>query len=260
MNKDYFFMCYYSIRTLFIKETLRFLRIWPQTIVPAIVTSFLYFVIFGSFIGSQLNDINGISYIAFIVPGLIMLQVIMNSYMNVVSSFFFFKFQKSIEEILVSPMPAWAILLGFVGAGISRGFFVGLGVTIVSLLFVRIQIYSFWIVFAIFLISSMLFSLGGLINGIYAKKFDDMMIIPNFVLTPLIYLGGVFYSIGMLSGIWQTISLFNPLLYIINIFRYGFLGISDVNVFYSFVILLVFVFLLYIWAYMLIKKGYNIRV
>lgn len=252
-------MCYVGIKTLFIKETLRFLRIWTQTIVPSVVTAFLYFVIFGGFIGSQIDDVSGLSYMAFIVPGLIMLQIIMNSYTNVVSSFFFFKFQKSIEELLVSPLPSWAILLGFVSAGISRGFFVGIAVTLVSLFFVRIDIHNYFIVFLIFFLSSSLFSLGGLVNGIYAKKFDDMMIIPNFVLTPLIYLGGVFYSVSMLPQFWQTVSLFNPLLYIINIFRYGFLGVSDVNILYSIIIIIIANIILFIWAHSLIKKGHGIR-
>lgn len=221
------------------KETRRFLRIWKQTLLPSVITMTLYYVIFGTFIGSQINDVHGFSYIQFIVPGLIMMAVITNAFSNVASSFYGEKFQKSLEEMLTSPMPRWVIIAGFLTGGVLRGLMVGILVLLVSLFFTQLQIASPFFVFFFIILTSILFSLAGLINAVYARSFDDVSIIPTFVLTPLTYLGGVFYSIDLLPPIWQTVSLFNPILYLVNGFRYGFLGVSDVPVLTSSLVLIV---------------------
>ncbi|MBS3123365.1 ABC transporter permease [Candidatus Woesearchaeota archaeon] len=248
-----------SLQTIVRKETTRFFRIWTQTLLPSVVTMALYFVIFGHFIGSRIEKINGFSYIEFIVPGLIMMAVITNSYSNVVSSFFGAKFQRSIEEILVSPTSAWIIIFGYCLGGISRGLVVGILVTIVALFFTKIAVHSFLIIIIFFLLTTVVFSLMGLLNGIFAKKFDDVAIVPTFVLTPLTYLGGVFYSVSLLPGIWKTISLFNPIFYMVNGFRYGFLGYSDTPVYLGFFILLILMFVLFLVNLILIKKGVGLR-
>ncbi|MBI2151156.1 ABC transporter permease [Candidatus Woesearchaeota archaeon] len=248
-----------SLQTIVRKETTRFFRIWTQTLLPSVVTMALYFVIFGHFIGSRIEKINGFSYIEFIVPGLIMMAVITNSYSNVVSSFFGAKFQRSIEEILVSPTPAWIIIFGYCLGGISRGLVVGILVTIVALFFTKIAVHSFLIIIIFLLLTTVVFSLMGLLNGIFAKKFDDVAIVPTFVLTPLTYLGGVFYSVFLLPDIWKTISLFNPIFYMVNGFRYGFLGYSDTPVYLGFFILLILMFVLFLVNLILIKKGVGLR-
>lgn len=235
------------------------MRIWPQTLLPSVITLSLYFVIFGSLIGSRVGEMGGFDYMAFIVPGLIMMAVITNSYMNVSSSFFGSKFQKSIEELLVSPTPNHVIILGYVFGGMFRGLFVGLLVTIVSLFFSDLKIYNVFILIGSVVLTSMLFSVAGLLNAIFARKFDDVTIVPTFVLTPLVYLGGVFYSIELLSSFWQSISLINPILYMVNTFRYGFLGVSDININFAFAIIVIFIIVFYSMAYYFLKKGYGMR-
>jgi ABC-2 type transport system permease protein len=229
-----------AFSTLFHKELVRCFRIWRQTLLPSVVTSVLYFLIFGSFIGSQINDINGYSYMAFIVPGLIMMSIITNSYANVSASFFGSKFQKSIEELLVSPASENTIILGFVAGGVTRSLIVGGLVALVSIVFVPLHVHNVFIIFLFALLTSILFSLAGMLNGLWARNFDDIGFIPSFVLTPLTYLGGVFYSIAALPAVWQTVSKANPVLYLVNGLRYGFLGVSDINVWVSLVFLTVF--------------------
>src|SRR3990167_4297370 len=223
------------------KDTVRMLRLWKQTFLPSVVTMSLYFAVFGTFIGSQLPDINGFSYVMFIVPGLIMRSVITNAYSNTSTAFFMAKFMKNIDEILVSPTPNWVIVGGYVTAGIIRGFIVGALVLITSLFFTHLAIYNIAVVLAAFVLTCVLFSLAGLLNALFAERFDSIAIVPTFVLTPLTYLGGVFYSIDRLPELWQTVSLFNPILYMVNAFRYGFLGVSDVNIIWSFSIILAFI-------------------
>lgn len=250
---------YIGLKTIYTKEYIRILRIWPQTLLPPVITLALYFIIFGKLIGSQINSISGFSYIEFIVPGLIMMAVITNSYSNVSSSFFGVKFQKAIEEMLVSPLPTWVIIWGYVLGGVFRGILVGILVTIVSLFFITLKIHSVFIIISTVILTSIMFSLAGLLNAIYAKKFDDVSIVPTFVLTPLTYLGGVFYSINALPEFWQTISKVNPILYMVNAFRYGFLGISDINTYFAFAMIIFFIIIFYTISYYLLEKGYRIR-
>ena len=248
-----------GFKTILIKEVLRFARIWVQTVVPPVITISLYFVIFGNLIGPQIGDMDGFRYMDFIVPGLIMMAVITNSYANVVSSFYGTKFHHHIEEMLVSPLPNYLIVLGFVSGGIARGLTVGLAVTGVSLFFTDLSFYSPGIIVSTVILTSTLFSLAGLLNGIFAKSFDDISIIPTFVLTPLTYLGGVFYSISMLPEFWQNVSRVNPILYMVNTFRYGFLGISDLSIGLSYAIIIGFIVALYSYAVYLLRVGYGIR-
>jgi ABC-2 type transport system permease protein len=229
-----------SYYTMLRKEFVRVVRIWSQTLLPPVVTTSLYFVVFGKFIGSQLAPIDGYPYIQFIVPGLIMMSVITSSYMNTVSTFFFAKFIRNLDELTVSPTPAWVVILGFVSGGVIRGILVGVLVLVVSLFFTHLVIFNIAILIAALVLTSVLFSLGGLINGAYAKGFDGMSIVPTFVLTPLTYLGGIFYSIEQFSPFWQNVSLLNPILYMVNAFRWGFLGISDINLWVCFGVLLGF--------------------
>jgi ABC-2 type transport system permease protein len=221
------FIGYY---TMVRKDIIRIFRIWTQTLLPPVITNVLYFTIFGTFIGSQLQQINGHSYMQFIVPGLVMMTIITSAYMNTVSTFYFAKFIKNIEELLVSPMPAWVIVAGFVTGGVMRSFLVGTLVIITSLFFTHLVIANIWIIFAAAFLTSFLFSLAGLVNGFFANSFDAISIVPTFVLTPLTYLGGVFYSVQSLPPFFRTLSLANPILYMVNAFRYGFLGISDVPI------------------------------
>ncbi|MEN9432891.1 MAG: hypothetical protein RLZZ422_480 [Pseudomonadota bacterium] len=256
MNNQQKWVAFY---TLLIREILRFSRIWIQTILPPVITTALYFVIFGHLIGPAIGQMDGYQYIDFIVPGLIMMTVITNSYANVVSSFYGSKFQGNIAEMLVSPTPNWIILAGFIGGGIVRGMAVGIAVTIVSLLFSNLNIAHPFLMISIGILTSALFSLAGLINGVYAKSFDDISIVPTFVLTPLTYLGGVFYSINMLSEFWKNLSLFNPVLYMVNGFRYGVLGISDIAPWISFGVLIIFIIALSTYSLSLLNKGVGIR-
>ncbi|RZQ53233.1 ABC transporter permease [Pseudoalteromonas phenolica] len=248
-----------ALKSIWIKECIRFLRIWVQTLVPPAITMTLYFVIFGSLIGSRIGEMGGFSYMEFIVPGLIMMSVITNSYSNVASSFYSTKFQKSIEELLVAPVPNYIIVLGYMGGGMARGMLVGLIVTIVSLFFVDIQIHNVFVIIATVVLTSAVFALGGLINAVYANSFDDISIIPTFVLTPLTYLGGVFYSITLLPEFWQGVSQANPIIYMVNAFRFGFLGVSDFSIYTSFAVLLVLITGLFITALTLIRRGIGLR-
>ena len=248
-----------ALKTIFIKEYLRFIRIWIQTILPPAITIALYFIIFGQVIGSQISDINGYRYMDYIVPGLILMAVITNSYANVVSSFFSAKFHHSVEEMLVSPLPNNIILLGFVAGGVARGLIVGIIATIVSMYFSELQVHSYPVTFSVVILTSVLFSLAGFINAAYARSFDDITIIPTFVLTPLIYLGGVFYSIKMLPEIWQQVSLANPILYMVNAFHYGILGVSDIEVSNAFVIIIAFIVVLYYFALRLLRLGVGLK-
>lgn len=245
--------------TIVTKEIRRFTRIWAQTLLPPAITMTLYFIIFGNLIGSRIGEMGGFNYMEFIVPGLIMMSVITNSYGNVVSSFFSTKFQRNIEELLVSPTPNWVILSGYVLGGVSRGLAVGFIVTLLSLFFTELQIHSFWITIATIFMTSVLFSLGGFINAIFANSFDDISIIPTFILTPLTYLGGVFYSIQLLPEFWQGVSQLNPILYMVNTFRYGILGASDINIGFAFVIIILFNVVLFMIALKLLNMGKGIR-
>jgi ABC-2 type transport system permease protein len=248
-----------AFKTIIIKEVLRFARIWVQTIVPPVITMSLYFVIFGNLIGSQIGDVNGFSYMDYIAPGLIMMAVITNSYANVVSSFYGCKFHHHIEEMLVSPLPNYLIVLGFTAGGIARGMSVGIAVTAVSLFFTDLNLHNVAVIVTTVIMTSALFALAGLINGVFARSFDDISIIPTFVLTPLTYLGGVFYSISMLSEFWQGVSRINPVLYMVNSFRYGFLGISDISLGLSYSIIIAVIIALYAYALYLLRIGYGIR-
>jgi len=250
---------YIAFKTILIKEILRFSRIWMQTILPPMITTALYFIIFGNLIGSQIGDMDGYSYMDYIVPGLILMAIITNSYSNVVSSFYSAKYQNHIQEMLVAPLPNYIILLGFVAGGVARGLLVGIAVTLVSLFFSDLNIAHYGITLGIALLTAILFSLAGLINGIYANSFDDISIIPTFVLTPLTYLGGIFYSISMLPSFWQDVSLANPILYMVNGFRYGILGGSDISPITSFALISVFIIALYLYALSLLNKGHGTR-
>jgi ABC-2 type transport system permease protein len=219
-----------GFNTIVIREFNRIIRIWAQTIVPPAITATLYFVIFGSLIGRRIGDMGGYDYIQYIAPGLIMMSVVTNSYGNVVSSFFGAKFGKHIEELLVAPLPNWLIVVGYMIGGIARGLLVGAVVTIITLIFTRLHVYNVGIVISAVLLSSIVFSLAGMINAVFAKNFDQITFIPTFVLTPLTYLGGVFYTISLLPEWAQHVSHANPILYMVNAFRYGFLGVSDVDV------------------------------
>ncbi|WP_026376500.1 ABC transporter permease [Aestuariibacter salexigens] len=248
-----------ALSTIWIKECTRFLRIWVQTLVPPAITMTLYFVIFGNLIGSRIGQMGGFSYMEFIVPGLIMMSVITNSYANVSSSFFSAKFQRNIEELLVSPVPTWVIIFGYVGGGVARAILIGIIVTLVSMLFVDVQIHNFAVLVFTLLLTATLFATAGLINGIFAKTFDDVSIVPTFVLTPLTYLGGVFYSLTLLPEFWQWVSKVNPIVYMVNGFRYGFLGVSDINYLTAMGLLVVFNAVLFSVAYVLLQRGTGIR-
>ncbi len=248
-----------ALQTILYKEIMRFIRIWTQTLLPPAITTTLYFIIFGKLIGAQLHAIQGFSYIQYIVPGLVMMAMITNAYANTSSSFFGAKFSKSIEEMLVSSMPSYIILCGYTVSGTLRGLLVGIIVVFIALLFTHIHIYNTVIVMSMAILASLLFSLGGFINGIFAKRFDDVAFIPTFILTPLTYLGGVFYSIKQLPPIWQKISLLNPVLNIVDTFRYGILGVSDVNIYDGFLLTGLLLIILFVWCLFLLKKGVGLR-
>ncbi|MEH6473855.1 MAG: ABC transporter permease [Halopseudomonas sp.] len=248
-----------ALNTIVHKEIRRFLRIWMQTLLPPAITMTLYFIIFGNLIGSRIGEMGGFGYMEFIVPGLIMMSVITNSYGNVVSSFYGAKFQRNVEEMMVSPVPPSVILIGFVMGGVARGLGVGLIVTCLSLFFTDLQIHNLAVVVSVVFLTAIVFSLGGFINAIYANSFDDISIIPVFVLTPLTYLGGVFYSIQLLPEFWQQVSQINPILYMVNTFRYGILGVSDIDLGLAFGIILAFIAALYSYALHLLRTGKGIR-
>lgn len=248
-----------AFQTILIKEILRFSRIWIQTVLPPVVTTTLYFIIFGTLIGERIGEMGGYRYIDFIVPGLILMAVISHSYANVVSSFYSSKFQRHIEEILIAPVPEWIVLAGYVGGGVARGMVVGLVVTMVSLFFVDLDIQHYGLAILVLILTSILFALAGFINAVYANSFDDVSIVPTFVLVPLTYLGGVFYSIRLLPEFWQNLSLANPVLYMINAFRYSILGVSDINPGFALSLILGFILALGGMALWLLKKGVGIK-
>jgi ABC-2 type transport system permease protein len=250
---------YIAFMTIVRREIGRFLRIWTQTLVPPIITITLYFIIFGNLIGTRIGTMSGVSYMEFVVPGLIMMSVITSSYMNVVSSFFGAKFQNFIEEILVSPTPNYVVLWGYVMGGVARGLVVGVVVTLVALFFTQLHIHNLLITVLIVVMTSVLFSLAGFINAVYANTFDDISIIPTFVLTPLIYLGGVFYSTDLLPEFWGLVSQANPILYIVNAFRFGVLGISDINIVWAFVMVGGFTLVAYLYSMHLLNTGKRLR-
>jgi ABC-2 type transport system permease protein len=248
-----------GFNTILIREFGRIVRIWGQTIVPPAITAGLYFIIFGSLIGRRIGDMGGYSYIQYIAPGLIMMSVVTNSYGNVVSSFFGAKFGKHIEELLVAPLPHWLIVTGYLMGGIVRGLFVGALVSIIALFFTRLAVAHPLVVLTSVILTSVVFSLAGMINAVFAKNFDHVNWIPTFILTPLTYFGGVFYSIDLLPAWAQKISMVNPILHMVNAFRYGFLGTSDVSVPGAFAIMIACVIVLYVWVYTLLNRGSGIR-
>ncbi len=248
-----------SFSTILRKEIRRFMRIWVQTLLPPAITMALYFVIFGQLIGSRIGEMGGFTYMQFVVPGLIMMSVLTNSYSNVVSSFYGAKFQHSVEELLVSPTPNYVILVGYVLGGVARGLAVGFIVTLLSLFFTQLAIHNLAVIIAIVALTSIVFSLAGFINAVFANSFDDISIVPTFVLTPLTYLGGVFYSINLLPEFWQGVSKLNPILYMVNVFRYGVLGVSDIDVVSAFIGVTVFVVVLFIYCLHLLNAGTRLR-
>ncbi len=248
-----------GLKTLVRKEIVRIIRIWIQTVVPPAITMTLYFIIFGNLIGRRIGSMGGFDYMQYIAPGLIMMSVITNSYGNVVSSFFGAKFARHIEEMLVSPMSNATVIMGHVAGGVFRGLLVGVLVTIVALFFTRLEVQHPLITLSIVILSSTVFALAGFINAVFARKFDDISIVPTFVLTPLTYLGGVFYSISLLPEFWQKVSLANPIIYMVNAFRYGILGVSDINIAYAYLIVGLFVVGLFSISLMLLNRGVGIR-
>ncbi len=246
-------------KTIVIREYGRIIRIWGQTIVPPVVTATLYFVIFGSLIGRRVGAMGGFDYMQYIAPGLIMMAVITNSYANVVSSFFGAKFGKHVEELLVSPLPTWIIVAGYATGGLLRGVLVGSAVTLVSLFFAHLHVHHLLIIFAAVVLTSLTFSLGGFVNALFAKNFDQVNFIPVFVLTPLTYFGGVFYSISLLPGWALKLSFINPILYMVNAFRYGFLGISDVNIGGAFLLMAAAALALFTAAVIMMDHGVGTR-
>ena len=245
--------------TIVLKEIARFMRIWQQTLIPPAISTLLYFVIFGNLIGKRIGQMDGFDYMDFLVPGLILMAVINASYQNVVGSFFGAKWGKSIEELLVSPTPNSIILLAYITGGVARGMLVGLIVTGISLLFTDLNIFNLGILTGVVILTAVLFSLGGFVNAIFAKTFDDVSMIPTFVLLPLTYLGGVFYSIHLLSDFWQQVSKANPILYMVNAFRYGFLGISDVSLTLSFGMIGLFIISFFALSLYLLKYSRGLR-
>lgn len=248
-----------ALQTILFKEIHRFIRIWPQTILPAAVTNGLYLLIFGSLMGARIGAINDVSYIDYIVPGITLMSVITNSYSNVVSSFYSTKFQRHIEELIVSPVSEWVILAGYVGGGVARGVLVGCVVTAIGAVFSDLQVAHPGVLLGMGFLTAALFSLAGFINAVFANSFDAISIVPNFVLTPLVYLGGVFYSIDLLPEIWRRVSLGNPILHMVNAFRYGFLGISDVRIDHAFTLVGGMIGLLTVWAWVLLRRGTGIK-
>jgi len=248
-----------AFQTILTKEILRFMRIWIQTVLPPAVTTGLYFLIFGKLIGERIGPMGGFDYIDFIVPGLILMAVITSAYANTVSSFYQSKFSHFIEELLIAPVPNWVILAGFVFGGVARGLVVGAAVTLVSLLFSDLSVHNIPLTLLVVVLTAVLFALAGFINAAYANSFDDVSIVPTFVLTPLTYLGGVFYSIQLLPEFWHGLSLANPVLYMINAFRYGLLGVSDIPLATAFSIILAFIAALSGFSLWLLKRGVGIK-
>jgi ABC-2 type transport system permease protein len=248
-----------ALYTIVRRELTRILRIWGQTLVPPAITMTLYFVIFGNLIGSRVGQMHGLSYMDFIVPGLIMMSVIQNSYGNIVSSFFGAKFQRFVEEMLVAPLPPWVILSGYVLGALTRGLMVGVIVLGISMLFTHVQLHHPWVTLSTVLLTAVVFALAGFVNAVYAKKFDDIAIVPTFVLTPLTYLGGVFYSVDLLPPAFQRATELNPVFYMVNAFRYGLLGVSDVSLAWSYAVMIGFAAVLAAFALSLLKRGVGLR-
>ncbi|MBL4832444.1 MAG: ABC transporter permease [Pseudomonas sp.] len=248
-----------AFQTIVVKEVRRFMRIWQQTLLPPAITMTLYFIIFGNLIGSRIGEMGGVDYMSYIVPGLIMMSVITNAYGNVSSSFFGNKFQRSVEEMMVAPVYPITILAGYVAGGVARGVAVGIIVTLLSLYFTDLQVHNFGVMAAVVFLSAILFSIGGFINAVFATKFDDIAIVPTFIITPLTYLGGVFYSISLLPDFWQGVSQLNPILYMVNTFRYGVLGVSDIHIGFAFAMLFVFIFILGGYSIWLLRRGTGMR-
>lgn len=246
--------------TIVRKEFLRLFRVWVQTLIPPVITTMLYFLVFGKFIGTQVKDIGGVSYMEFIIPGVIMMSVITQSFMHSAFGYYMAKFQKSLEEILVSPTPYWIMILGYVTGGVLRGMVTGSLLLAVSLFFTTLQIHNVFHVIAFALLTSIVFSLAGLINAIFAKDFDSISIFPTFILTPLTYLAGTFYSLSMLPKVWNDVSLWNPLLYMINGFRYGLIGVSDVSITVAYSILVILASALSVTVWYLFYSGRGVRV
>jgi ABC-2 type transport system permease protein len=248
-----------GFRTIVIREFSRITRIWGQTLVPPAITATLYFIIFGSLIGRRIGDMGGVTYMQYIAPGLIMMSVITNSYGNVVSSFFGAKFGRHLEELLVAPLPNWLIVLGYIAGGVVRGLLVGLLVTAIALFFTHLHVEHVVAVLAAVLLTAVIFSLLGFVNAVFAKNFDQISFVPTFILTPMTYLGGVFYSITMLPEWAQHLSKANPILYMVNAFRYGFLGTSDVNLVASFALMTVAAAALFGACVWLMERGTGTR-
>ena len=247
------------LKTIVTKEILRFMRIWLQTILPPIIITILYLLIFGQLIGERIGPMLGVDYLHFIVPGIILMTVIQNSYANTVASFYLSKFNRSLEELLVAPVSNWVILLGYVIGGVTRGILVGLSVALAVSFFVDINIYHIWVLVVMLLMTAILFAVGGFINAIFANSFDDISIIPTFVMMPLIYLGGLFYSIDVLPEFWQSVSLLNPIFYMVDAFRYGFLGVSTVNIYQSLSVVFVMMLFLIMAALLLMNKAMKLN-
>ena len=250
---------YIAFMTILRKEIRRYTRIWTQTLLPSAITMSLYFVIFGTLVGSRIGEMGGFTYMQFVVPGLIMMAIVTNSYSNVVSSFFGSKFNNSIEELLVSPTPNYIILWGYIIGGVTRGLAVAVIVTCVALFFTHLSIHSFPVVIGIVTMTSVLFALAGFINAVFANSFDDISIVPTYVLTPLIYLGGVFYSLDLLPEFWRNVSQLNPLVYVVNAFRYGVLGVSDVSIEFAFGMIAFFTIIAYGYCMYLLNSGTRLR-
>jgi ABC-2 type transport system permease protein len=250
---------YIAFRTIFDNEVRRSFRTWKQTFLPSIITTVLYFIIFGTFIGSQIKPIGGVSYMAFIVPGLVMMSVLMNSFQSMLMKFFFLKFQKTIQEILISPMPAWLVVASYLASAMFNGVIIGILIFLSSLFFEPIGIAHPLYAIIVLLLTSMFFALLGLINAIYAKTFEDVGIVSTFFLTPLTYLGGIFYSVTLLPGIWQTVSHFNPILYMINGLRYGVLGFSDISIVTCLLVILGGIAAAFAWILYLFRTGRGLK-
>lgn len=248
-----------ALGTILRREIRRILRIWGQTLVPPAITMTLYFVIFGKLIGSKIGTVGGVSYMDWIVPGLIMMAVIQNAYGNISSSFFGAKFGRYVEEMLVAPMPPWVVLTGYVLGGVARGLIVGAIVLVVAMFFTRIALHHIWITLSTFVLAATIFALAGFVNAVYAKKFDDISIVPTFILTPLTYLGGVFYSVSVLPPFWEKVSHFNPILHMVNAFRYGLLGVSDVPIGTAYAVMIGLVLVLGVISIVLLRRGVGLR-
>lgn len=250
---------YIAFRTIFDKEVNRSLRTWKQTFLPAIITTVLYFLIFGNFIGSQIKPIGGVSYMAFIVPGLVMMAVLMNSFQSMLMKFYFLKFQKTIQEILITPMPAWLVVAGYLGSSVFNGIIIGTLIFASSYFFETIYVAHVFYAILVVILTAIFFALLGLINAIYAKTFDDLSYVTTFFLTPLTYLGGIFYSVNLLPEVWQTVSHFNPILYMINAFRFAVLGFSDISFATCLLVILSAITIAFSWVVYLFKTGRGLK-